>query len=435
MNGAIHNTTVSKVGSYENRTVSLKGWLYNKRSSGKIIFIIIRDGTGIIQCVGSRKDIGDEVFLQLDRLNQESSLKVQGTVKRDSRAPGGYEIAMTNCQIISEAFEDYPISLKEHGVEFLLDKRHLWIRTPRQRAILRIRAEIVKACRDFLDEEGFINVDAPILTPSACEGTTTLFATEYFGEEAYLSQSGQLYNEAAIMSLGKVYCFGPAFRAEKSKTRRHLTEFWMVEPEAAFMQFDELLVFEENMVAYVIKKVLETCESELEEVGRNPDSLTAIEPPFPRITYTEAIEMLKGKGMDISWGEDFGAPHETEIASEYSKPVFVTHYPTKIKAFYMQPDPKNPDTVLGADLLAPEGYGEIIGGGERIFDYNLLLERLKEHRLPLADYQWYLDLRKYGSIPHSGFGMGIERVVAWLCGLEHVRETSPFPRMITRLRP
>ncbi|MGI6163084.1 MAG: asparagine--tRNA ligase [Bacillota bacterium] len=435
MNEAIHGTTINKVGSYENSIVRLKGWLYNKRSSGRIIFLILRDGTGIIQCVASRKDIGDEAFDHLDRLNQESSLIIEGTIRKDSRAPGGFELGITNCEVISEAFEDYPISLKEHGVEFLLDNRHLWIRTPRQRAILTIRAAIMKYCRDFLDEEGYINIDAPILTPSACEGTTTLFSTEYFGEKAYLSQSGQLYNEAAIMSLGKVYCFGPAFRAEKSKTRRHLTEFWMVEPEAAFMQFDELLALEERMVSYVVKKLLENYEPELRDVGRDPETLACIEPPFPRITYTEAVGILQAKGIDISWGEDFGAPHETEIASEYGKPVFVTHYPTKIKAFYMQPDPNNPEVVLGADLLAPEGYGEIIGGGERIYDYSLLLERIKEHKLPPEDYQWYLDLRKYGSTPHSGFGMGIERVVAWLCKLEHVRETSPFPRMITRLRP
>ncbi len=435
MNEAIHNTTINKVGLYENSIVRLNGWLYNKRSSGKIMFLILRDGTGIIQCVASRKDIGDEPFSQLDMLNQESSLMIEGCIRKDPRAPGAFELGITNCKVISEAFDDYPISLKEHGVEFLLDNRHLWIRTPRQRAILTIRAAIIKYCRNFLDKEGYLNIDAPILTPSACEGTTTLFSTEYFGEKAYLSQSGQLYNEAAIMSLEKIYCFGPAFRAEKSKTRRHLTEFWMVEPEAAFMQFDELLAFEERMMSYVIKKLLEHCERELRDVGRDPQTLAEIEPPFPRITYTEAVQILKAKGIDISWGEDFGAPHETEIASEYNKPVFVTHYPTKIKAFYMQPDPNDPKVVLGADMLAPEGYGEITGGGERIYDYGLLLERIKEHNLALEDYQWYLDLRKYGSTPHSGFGMGIERVVAWLCKLEHVRETSPFPRMITRLRP
>jgi asparaginyl-tRNA synthetase len=431
----LYETTVRNIGTYEDKKVTLKGWLYNKRSSGKIMFLILRDGTGIAQCVVSKSDVGEELFSRLDKLNQESSLVMQGLVRKDHRAPGGYELGVTACEIVSESLDDYPISLKEHGVEFLLDNRHLWMRTPRQRNILLIRSEIIKAFRDFLHSEGFVNVDAPIMTPAACEGTTTLFPVKYFGEQAYLSQSGQLYNEAAIMSLGKVYCFGPTFRAEKSKTRRHLTEFWMVEPEAAFMEFGEMLELEERMVCYILKHVLDNCEALLTEIGRDPETLKQVSPPFPRITYTEAVDLLAQKGIDISWGDDFGAPHETAIASEYTKPVFVTHFPTKIKAFYMQPDPDNPDTVLGADLLAPEGYGEIIGGGERIHDYNLLLERLKEHNLPLEDYEWYLDLRRYGSVPHSGFGMGIERVVAWICGLEHVRETIPFPRMINRLRP
>jgi asparaginyl-tRNA synthetase len=428
-------TTISDVGTYENQEVTLKGWLYNKRSSGRIMFLILRDGTGIIQCVASKKDIGEDLFSRLDKLNQESSLVVRGIVRGDSRAPGGYEIGVTGCTIVSEAFDDYPISLKEHGVEFLLDHRHLWMRTPRQRSILLIRSEIIKACRDFLDGEGFVNVDAPIMTPSACEGTTTLFPVEYFGEQAYLSQSGQLYNEAAIMSLGKVYCFGPTFRAEKSKTRRHLTEFWMIEPEAAFMEFEEMLELEERMICFILERVLTGCGHLLKEIGRDTERLTGITPPFPRLTYTEAVGLLKQRGIDIAWGDDFGAPYETAIASEFDKPVFVTHFPTKIKAFYMQPDPDNPDCVLGADLLAPEGYGEIIGGGQRIHDYDLLLERLNQHNLPAKDYEWYLDLRRYGSVPHSGFGMGIERAVAWICGLEHVRETIPFPRMINRLRP
>ncbi|HHX10150.1 MAG TPA: asparagine--tRNA ligase [Firmicutes bacterium] len=428
-------TTISDVGTYENQEVTLKGWLYNKRSSGRIMFLILRDGTGIIQCVASKKDIGEDLFSRLGKLNQESSLVVRGIVRGDSRAPGGYEIGVTGCTIVSEAFDDYPISLKEHGVEFLLDHRHLWMRTPRQRSILLIRSEIIKACRDFLDGEGFVNVDAPIMTPSACEGTTTLFPVEYFGEQAYLSQSGQLYNEAAIMSLGKVYCFGPTFRAEKSKTRRHLTEFWMIEPEAAFMEFEEMLELEERMICFILERVLTGCGHLLKEIGRDTERLTGITPPFPRLTYTEAVGLLKQRGIDIAWGDDFGAPYETAIASEFDKPVFVTHFPTKIKAFYMQPDPDNPDCVLGADLLAPEGYGEIIGGGQRIHDYDLLLERLNQHNLPAKDYEWYLDLRRYGSVPHSGFGMGIERAVAWICGLEHVRETIPFPRMINRLRP
>jgi asparaginyl-tRNA synthetase len=432
---ALFETTISNIGTYENQKVTLKGWLYNKRSSGKIMFLILRDGTGIVQCVVSQKDVGQDLFARLDKLNQESSLVIQGIVRKDARAPGGYEVGVTGCTIVSEAFDDYPITLKEHGVEFLLDHRHLWIRTPRQKDILLIRAEIIKACRDFLDGEGFVNVDAPIMTPSACEGTTTLFPVEYFGEQAYLSQSGQLYNEAAIMALRKVYCFGPTFRAEKSKTRRHLTEFWMVEPEAAFMTFEEMLRLEERMVSYIVERVLTRYGHLLEELGRDTQKLEQVKPPFPRLTYTEAVELLNQKGLDITWGDDFGAPHETAIASEFAKPVFVTHFPTKIKAFYMQPDPDNPDTVLGADLLAPEGYGEIIGGGQRIHDYHLLLERIRQHNLPVEDYQWYLDLRRFGSVPHSGFGMGIERVVAWICGLEHVRETIPFPRLINRLRP
>lgn len=432
---ALFETTISNIGTYENQKVTLKGWLYNKRSSGKIMFLILRDGTGIVQCVVSQKDVGQDLFARLDKLNQESSLVIQGIVRKDARAPGGYEVGVTDCTIVSEAFDDYPITLKEHGVEFLLDHRHLWIRTPRQKNILLIRAEIIKACRDFLDGEGFVNVDAPIMTPSACEGTTTLFPVEYFGEQAYLSQSGQLYNEAAIMALRKVYCFGPTFRAEKSKTRRHLTEFWMVEPEAAFMTFEEMLRLEERMVSYIVERVLTRYGHLLEELGRDTQKLEQVKPPFPRLTYTEAVELLNQKGLDITWGDDFGAPHETAIASEFAKPVFVTHFPTKIKAFYMQPDPDNPDTVLGADLLAPEGYGEIIGGGQRIHDYHLLLERIRQHNLPVEDYQWYLDLRRFGSVPHSGFGMGIERVVAWICGLEHVRETIPFPRLINRLRP
>ncbi|QUL98652.1 MAG: asparagine--tRNA ligase [Candidatus Fermentithermobacillus carboniphilus] len=435
VNETVYDSSVSEVGLYEGKLVRLKGWLYNKRSSGKVLFIILRDGTGTIQCVVSRADIGEDSFLTIDRLNQESSLIIEGRVRKDPRAPGGYEIGVTGFSVVAAAFPDYPISLKEHGIEFLLDHRHLWIRTPRQRAILAIRAEVMKACRDFLDGEGFIEVDAPILTPSACEGTTTLFSTDYFGEKAFLSQSGQLYNEAAIMALGRVYCFGPAFRAEKSKTRRHLTEFWMVEPEAAFMEFEELLGLEERMVTYVVEKVLQNREKELVLVGRNPEDLREVKPPFPRMTYDEAIKVLNEQGFEISWGEDFGAPHETALASLHRKPLFITHYPTQIKAFYMKPDPDRPEVVLGADLLAPEGYGEIIGGGERIADYDLLKQRLEENRLPAEDYGWYLDLRKYGSVPHSGFGMGIERLVTWICRLEHVRETIPFPRMLTRLRP
>ncbi len=431
----VNDSTVASVGAYDGQRVRLKGWLYNKRSSGKIMFLMLRDGTGVIQCVVSRGSVGDELFARLDGLNQESSMIVEGDARKDSRAPGGYEIQVSSCEIVAAALPDYPISLKEHGADFLLDNRHLWIRTPTQRAILAIRATIMKACRDYLDGEGFFEVTAPILTPSACEGTSTLFSTPYFGEKAYLSQSGQLYNEAAIMALGKVYCFGPAFRAEKSKTRRHLTEFWMVEPEAAFMDFEELLEFEEAMIYYIIKQVLELHRSDLTLVGRDPRDLESVAPPFPRMTYTKAVELLQKEGVEIEWGEDFGSPQETFLASLHKKPLFVTHYPTKVKAFYMEPDPENPEVVLASDLLAPEGYGEIIGGSQRMSDYDTLKARIDEHKLPADEYGWYLDLRRYGGVIHSGFGMGVERLVAWLCHLEHLREAVPFPRTINRLRP
>ncbi len=432
---AIKDCTISEISRFNGDVCRIKGWVYNKRSSGKIVFIIVRDGTGLTQAVASHGEVGEEGVKLLDRLPQESSIVVVGKVREDKRAPGGYEIHLLDFRVVDEADPDYPITLKEHGVDFLLDQRHLWIRTPRQRAILTIRARFMAACREFLDRRGFIEVSAPILTPSACEGTTTLFETTYFEDKAYLSQSGQLYMEAAAMALGRVYCFGPTFRAEKSKTRRHLAEFWMVEPEAAYMEFDDLLKLEEGMVSYVVSKVLETCEKELREIGRDPEVLARIVPPFPRITYDEAVKALQEKGHEIAWGDDFGAPQESEISLMWDKPVFVTHYPKAIKAFYMQPDPSRDDVVLGADLLAPEGYGEITGGGQRIHDFDLLMDRIREHKLPVEDYQWYLDLRKYGSVPHSGFGMGIERAVAWICGLEHVRETAPFPRMLTRMRP
>ena len=426
---------VSELKDYDGSEVKLKGWLYNRRSSGRVLFIILRDGTGTVQCVATKGEVGERLFEELDGLRLESSLIVEGTVRRDARAPGGYEVQVKTASVVSQAEPDYPIALKEHGAEFLLDNRHLWIRTPTQAAILTVRAEVMRACREYLDSQGFLEVSAPILTPSACEGTTTLFATKYFDEMAYLSQSGQLYNEAAIMALGRVYCFGPTFRAEKSKTRRHLTEFWMLEPEAAFMDLDELLVLEEEMISFVVKRVLERREKELLQVGRNPDDLKNITPPFPRITYDEAVKALKERGIEMEWGDDFGAPQETAVASMFDRPVFVTHYPTKVKAFYMQPDPNRPEVVLASDLLAPEGYGEIIGGSERIADYALLKQRIIENGLPLEEYRWYLDTRKYGSVPHSGFGLGIERTVAWLCHLDHLREASPFPRMINRLRP
>ncbi len=432
---AVHVINVQDAGLYDGQTIQLNGWLYNRRSSGKLLFAMVRDGTGVIQCVASLKDLGEDLFREVESLNQESSLALVGQVRKDERAPGGCEITVKDVKVISRAMPDYPIALKEHGVDFLLDHRHLWLRTPTQRAIMSVRAQIMRACRDFLDDCGFLEVSAPILTPSACEGTSTLFATEYFGEKAYLSQSGQLYNEAAIMALGRVYCFGPTFRAEKSKTRRHLTEFWMLEPEAAFMDFEELLVLEEDMIAYVIQRVLDRNSQDLVAVGRNPRDLEGIVPPFPRITYDEAVRSLQEQGSDIQWGDDFGAPHETMLASEAGKPVFVTHYPTSVKAFYMEPDPDRPEVVLAADLLAPEGYGEIIGGSQRISDAELLKRRIAEHNLPAGEYDWYLDLRRYGSVPHSGFGLGIERMVAWLCRLDHLREAIPFPRTITRLRP
>ena len=426
---------VSELSNHDGSEVTLKGWLYNRRSSGKVLFLILRDGTGTVQCVVVKNEVGDDLFGTLDSLRLESSLTLRGAVRRDERAPGGYEVQVRTAFVVSEAAPDYPISLKEHGAEFLLDNRHLWIRTPTQAAILSIRAEVMRACREFLDSQGFLEVSAPILTPNACEGTTTLFATKYFDEMAYLSQSGQLYNEAAIMALGRVYCFGPTFRAEKSKTRRHLTEFWMLEPEAAFMELGELLELEEQMISFMVKRVLERRERELRQVGRNPDDLRNITPPFPRITYDAAVKALRDRGIEMEWGDDFGAPQETAIASMFDKPVFVTHYPTKVKAFYMRPDPERPEVVLASDLLAPEGYGEIIGGSERIADYDLLKQRIIDNGLPLEEYGWYLDIRKFGSVPHSGFGLGIERTVAWLCHLDHLREASPFPRMINRLRP
>ena len=426
---------VSELSNHDGSEVTLKGWLYNRRSSGKVLFLILRDGTGTVQCVVVKNEVGDDLFGTLDSLRLESSLTLRGAVRRDERAPGGYEVQVRTAFVVSEAASDYPISLKEHGAEFLLDNRHLWIRTPTQAAILSIRAEVMRACREFLDSQGFLEVSAPILTPNACEGTTTLFATKYFDEMAYLSQSGQLYNEAAIMALGRVYCFGPTFRAEKSKTRRHLTEFWMLEPEAAFMELGELLELEEQMISFMVKRVLERRERELRQVGRNPDDLRNITPPFPRITYDAAVKALRDRGIEMEWGDDFGAPQETAIASMFDKPVFVTHYPTKVKAFYMRPDPERPEVVLASDLLAPEGYGEIIGGSERIADYDLLKQRIIDNGLPLEEYGWYLDTRKFGSVPHSGFGLGIERTVAWLCHLDHLREASPFPRMINRLRP
>ncbi|MEW5866363.1 MAG: asparagine--tRNA ligase [Bacillota bacterium] len=425
---------VSHIGEHEGKEVEIRGWLYNKRSSGSIHFLIVRDGTGFIQTVAVRGQVPDEDFAACENLTQESSLIVRGTVRADRRAPGGYEITVSGIKPVSIA-EEYPISLKEHGVDFLMDHRHLWIRTPRQVAILRVRDEIVKAIRDFLDEHEFVLVDAPILTPSACEGTTTLFETDYFDTKAYLTQSGQLYMEAAAMALGKVYCFGPTFRAEKSKTRRHLTEFWMIEPEMAWVDLDGDMRLQEDLVSYVVQRVLEKRAGELAVLERDTSKLQKVRPPFPRITYDEAVGVLRRHGVEFEWGNDFGGGDETILADEFDLPVFVHRYPTTCKAFYMKPDPDRPEVCLSADLLAPEGYGEIIGGGQRIDDPEFLQRRIREHNLPAEAYKWYMDLRRYGSVPHSGFGLGVERTVAWICGLDHVRETIPFPRLLNRIYP
>ncbi|ALC81387.1 MULTISPECIES: asparagine--tRNA ligase [Bacillus] len=428
-------TTINQVYKHVGEEVTIGAWVANKRSSGKIAFLQLRDGTGFIQGVVVKAEVEEKIFQIAKSATQETSLYVQGVVKEDERSPLGFELAVTGIEVISESI-DFPITPKEHGTEFLMDHRHLWLRSRRQHAVMKIRNEIIRATYEFFNENGFVKVDPPILTGSAPEGTTELFATKYFDEDAYLSQSGQLYMEAAAMALGKVFSFGPTFRAEKSKTRRHLIEFWMIEPEMAFVEFKENLEVQENYVSFVVQSVLERCEIELKTLGRDTSKLEKIKVPFPRITYDEAIEFLKEKGFtDIEWGEDFGSPHETAIAESYNMPVFITHYPTKIKPFYMQPSADREDVVLCADLIAPEGYGEIIGGSERIHDMELLESRLKEHGLESDAYKWYAELRKYGSVPHSGFGLGLERTVAWLSGVEHVRETIPFPRLLNRLYP
>lgn len=426
--------TISQVSRHVGQAVTIGCWLYNKRSSGKIQFLQLRDGTGVIQGVLVKNEVPESVWEAANRLTQESSLYVTGTVREDARAPGGYELAVQDICIIQIA-EPYPIALKEHGVDFLMDHRHLWIRTPRQNAILRIRAEVFRAAQEWLNQHGFVRMDAPILTPTSAEGTTTLFHTKYFDEDAYLSQSGQLYAEAGAMALGRVYTLGPTFRAEKSKTRRHLIEFWMLEPEAAFVEHEENLEIQEQLVSHIVQSVLKNCARELATLGRDTAKLEKVVPPFPRMTYDEAIAFLQKQGHAIEWGEDFGAPEETALAEAHDKPVFITHYPAKIKAFYMQPDPNRPEVVLCADLIAPEGYGEIIGGSQRIHDPELLKQRFAEHGLSMEAYGWYLDLRRYGTVPHSGFGLGMERTIAWICGLEHVREAIPFPRMLYRLHP
>jgi len=425
---------VADIGRHVGEQVTLKGWLYNKRSKGKLHFLLVRDGTGIIQCVVSRADVSPEAFAAGDQMGQESSLIVTGVVRADDRAPGGYELSATDVRPVSIT-NDYPITPKEHGVDFLMSRRHLWLRSSHQHAALRVRAEIVRAIRQHLDDQGFTLIDTPILTPSACEGTTNLFETTYFDQKAYLSQSGQLYAEAAAMAFGKVYTFSPAFRAEKSKTRRHLIEFWIVEPEMAYFEHDDNLRVQEDLVTATVRSVLERRGAELRLLERDTRLLERIEPPFPRITYDEALAILKRHGEEVPWGEDFGATHETILASEFDRPVFVERFPVSVKPFYMEPDPVRPEVALCDDLLAPEGYGEIIGGSQRIHDLKLLEQRIAEHNLPRDDYEWYLDLRRYGSVPHSGFGMGLERTVAWICGIEHVRETIPFPRLLYRIYP
>jgi asparaginyl-tRNA synthetase len=426
---------IENIGQHEGQEVTIKGWLHNRRSSGKIHFLIVRDGTGFIQGVMSKAEVGEELFKQADHLSQETSIIVTGTARADKRAPSGYEIDVKGFEIVGQS-HDYPITPKEHGVDYLLDRRHLWIRTERQQAILRVRHEVINAIRDFFNSRGFILADTPIFTPAACEGTTTLFPTQYFEETtAYLTQSGQLYNEANAMALGRVYCFGPTFRAEKSKTRRHLTEFWMVEPEMAYATLDDVMELAEDLVVEVAARVLDKRQLELRVLERDTSKLEAVKKPFPRISYDDAVKTLQSRGLPIEWGGDFGGPDETTLSEQYDRPVMVHRYPAAVKAFYMKPDPDRPELALGVDVLAPEGYGEIIGGGERLADLDLLLERIKEHDLPQEAFEWYLDLRRYGTVPHGGFGMGIERVVSWICKLDHLREAIPYPRMLYRLYP
>lgn len=426
--------SIGEAGRHAGERVTIGCWLTRRRSSGKIQFLQLRDGTGFIQGVLVKSEVNEATWRQAEQLTTESSLYATGVVREDPRSKSGFELTVTGIEVIQIA-EEYPIAPKEHGVDFLMDHRHLWLRSPRQRAIMRIRAEIVKAIQRFFDDRGFTLVDPPILTPSSAEGTTELFHIRYFDEDAYLTQSGQLYMEAAAMALGKVYSFGPTFRAEKSKTRRHLIEFWMIEPEMAFVELEESLEIQEQFVSSVIDHVLARCRPELETLERDVSALERSKPPYPRITYDEAIRRLKELGMDLAWGEDFGAPHETALAEQFDRPLFITHYPAAIKAFYMKPDPTRPEVVLCADMIAPEGYGEIVGGSQRIDDPQLMKARYEEHGLTNEAYQWYLDLRRYGSVPHSGFGLGLERTVAWICGLDHVRETIAFPRMLYRLYP
>jgi asparaginyl-tRNA synthetase len=427
-------TRIHELSQNVGQEVVLQGWLVNKRSSGKIAFLQVRDGSGVVQAVASRADLSPAAWEDAQRVTQESTIRLVGTVQEDKRAPSGVEIHATDFAVESLT-EDYPITKKEHGTGFLMEHRHLWLRSSRQQAALRVRGEVSQAIHDFHYERDFVHIDSPILTPAACEGTSTLFETDYFGEPAYLSQSGQLYLEPAAAVFGKVYCFGPTFRAEKSKTRRHLMEFWMVEPEVAFMEFAGLCELAQDFVVYLVGRVLDRCADSLKILERDTAILENVTTPFPRISYSEGVEILQKAGQEITWGDDFGAEDETILAARFDRPVMVTHYPSAMKAFYMEPDPENPDLALALDVLAPEGYGEIIGGSQRIHDHDLLLRRIQEHELPIEAFQWYLDVRKYGTFPHSGFGMGLERFVAWVCGLKHLRETIPYPRLLYRIYP
>jgi asparaginyl-tRNA synthetase len=431
----VKHVTIARIGEHVGETVTIKGWLHNRRSSGKIHFLVVRDGSGFLQVVMGKNDVPEETFKAADHLSQETSIVVTGTVRADQRAKGGYELTATALDVIGPA-QDYPITPKEHGVDYLMDRRHLWIRSERQTAILKVRHEIIDAVRDYFNTSGFILADTPIFTPAACEGTTTLFPVQYFEDNtAFLTQSGQLYNEANAMALGKVYCFGPTFRAEKSKTRRHLTEFWMVEPEMAYADLDDVITLAEGLIVSVVGRVLDKRRNELKLLERDTSKLEAVQAPFPRMTYDEAAKLLVEKGLPFQHGTDLGGTDETVLSQQFDRPVCVTHYPAAVKAFYMKPDPEHPDKALCVDVLAPEGYGEIIGGGQRLDDYDLLVQRIREHDLPVEAFEWYLDLRRYGTVPHGGFGMGIERCVTWICGLEHVRETIPYPRMLYRLYP
>jgi asparaginyl-tRNA synthetase len=425
---------IESLNQHVGQDVMIEGWLYNRRSSGKLEFLQVRDGSGVVQCVASKADLPEEVFARCGTVAQEAAIRVRGSVREDKRAPSGVELTLKDLEAVSGS-QDYPITPKEHGTPFLLDHRHLWIRSQRQHAILRIRHTLVDACRRFLNDEGFINADAPIFTPNACEGTTTLFETQYFDEKAYLTQSGQLYNEATAAAFGKSYCFGPTFRAEKSKTRRHLIEFWMVEPEIAYATLDDVMVFIERFVEAIVARVLAERRPELKILERDVTALERVKAPFPRLSYDEAAMRLKDKGLPFEWGGDFGGTDETVLTEGYDRPFFVHRFPAAIKAFYMKRDPKDDRLSLSCDLLAPEGYGEIVGGGQREDDYDTLVARIQEHQLPMEAFSWYLDLRRYGSVPHSGFGMGIERCLTWICGIEHLREAIPFPRLLNRLRP